>query len=127
MEESIYDEFVVKSVERAKRRKVGDPFEPGIEQGPQVSLRYLCVIFEEFCKKKQNYMCFESHQISEEQFEKIHGYIRLGQEEGAKLMCGGKRDGDKGYFIQPTVFADVEDHMTIAKEEVLCVLFAAFR
>ena len=61
-------------------------------------------------------MCFI--QVDREQFEKIQGYIKLGKEQGAKLMCGGERYGDKGYFIQPTVFADVEDHMTIAKEEV---------
>lgn len=44
--------------------------------------------------------------------------IRSGQQEGAKLVHGGERHGDEGYFIQPTVFADVQDHMRIAKEEV---------
>jgi len=91
VEESIYDEFVTKSVARAKKRTVGNPFDGPTEQGPQVD---------------------------KEQFEKIQGYIKLGKEQGAKLMCGGERYGDKGYFIQPTVFADVEDHMTIAKEEI---------
>ena len=42
----------------------------------------------------------------------------MGKKEGAKLECGGNRHGDKGYFIQPTVFSDVTDEMTIAKEEV---------
>ena len=41
------------------------------------------------------------------------------KKEGAKLECGGARHGDKGYFIQPTVFSDVKDHMRIAKEEVV--------
>lgn len=45
-------------------------------------------------------------------------FIDLGKKEGAKLICGGNRIGDKGYFIQPTVFADVTDGMRIAKEEI---------
>lgn len=44
--------------------------------------------------------------------------IKSGKEEGAKLECGGGRHGDKGYFVQPTVFSDVKDNMRIAKEEV---------
>ena len=62
---------------------------------------------------------FYLQQIDKAQFEKIKAYIKIGKEQGATLMCGGQRHGDKGYFIQPTVFADVEDHMTIAKEEVI--------
>lgn len=50
--------------------------------------------------------------------KKVLGYIEKGKQEGAKLLTGGKRFGDKGYYIEPTVFADVEDDMTIAKEEV---------
>ena len=46
------------------------------------------------------------------------GYIESGRREGAKLVCGGDRVGDRGYFIQPTVFADVQDDMKIAKEEI---------
>ena len=57
-------------------------------------------------------------QIDEEQFKKIIGYINTGKKEGAKLLCGGKAAGDRGYFIQPTVFGDVQDQMTIAREEV---------
>jgi aldehyde dehydrogenase (NAD+) len=45
-------------------------------------------------------------------------YIDLGKKEGAKLLTGGKRVGNKGWFIEPTVFADVKDDMTIAKEEI---------
>lgn len=44
--------------------------------------------------------------------------IESGKKEGAKLECGGARHGDKGYFVQPTVFSDVKDDMRIAKEEV---------
>lgn len=47
--------------------------------------------------------------------------IDSGKKEGAKLTTGGGRHGDKGYFIQPTVFADVQDNMRIAKEEVRIV------
>jgi aldehyde dehydrogenase (NAD+) len=46
------------------------------------------------------------------------GYIDAGQKEGAKMLCGGKRVGTKGYFIEPTVFDDVQDNMKIAKEEI---------
>jgi len=49
---------------------------------------------------------------------KILGYISTGKKEGAKLLTGGSRVGNKGYFVEPTVFADVKDDMTIAKEEI---------
>jgi aldehyde dehydrogenase (NAD+) len=91
VEEKIYDQFVEKSGVRARNRTVGDPFDPKTEQGPQVDSA---------------------------QFEKVMGYIGSGRSEGAKLVCGGERVGDKGYFIQPTVFADVQDDMKIAKEEI---------
>ena len=90
VEEKIYDEFVDRSTARAKKRKVGDPF-TDVEQGPQVD---------------------------QTQFEKVMGYIDAGKQEGAKLMCGGGRVGDRGYFIEPTVFADVKDNMKIAEEEI---------
>jgi aldehyde dehydrogenase (NAD+) len=91
VEEKIYDQFVEKSGVRARNRTVGDPFDPKTEQGPQVD---------------------------NAQFEKIMSYIGSGRSEGAKLVCGGERVGDKGYFVQPTVFADVQDDMKIAKEEI---------
>ncbi|XP_031695874.1 aldehyde dehydrogenase, mitochondrial-like [Anarrhichthys ocellatus] len=87
----IYDEFVERSVERARRRVVGNPFDLKTEQGPQVD---------------------------QEQFNKILGYISSGKREGAKLKCGGGVAADRGYFIQPTVFGDVRDNMTIAREEI---------
>src|SRR5262249_27267769 len=91
VEEKIYDEFVERSVERARKRTVGDPFDTNTEQGPQVN---------------------------DEQFDKVMGYIESGKKEGAKLMCGGERVGDRGYFVAPTVFADVKDNMKIAEEEI---------
>lgn len=89
--ESIYDEFVKRSVERAKKRTTGDPFKMENENGPQVD---------------------------DVQMEKILELIESGKSQGAKLLCGGKRIGDKGYFIEPTVFADVNTSMRIAREEI---------
>lgn len=80
-----------RSAARAKSRVVGDPFDSNVEQGPQ---------------------------IDEEQTNKIMSMIKAGQDQGAKLVSGGTRIGDKGYFVAPTVFANVSDDMTIAKEEV---------
>nr|AGN03871.1 retinol dehydrogenase 2 [Aurelia aurita] len=91
VEESIYDEFVKKSVARAQRRTVGNPMDKNTQQGPQVD---------------------------KEQFEKILDLIDSGKKQGAKLSCGGKRVGDKGFFIEPTVFSDVTDDMRIATEEI---------
>ncbi|MFQ4146102.1 aldehyde dehydrogenase family protein [Chlorogloeopsis sp. ULAP02] len=91
VEEKCYDEFVAKSVERAKNRVVGDPFDPKTEQGPQVD---------------------------KDQFDKVMGYIEVGMREGAQMLCGGNRVGDKGFFIEPTVFTDVRDEMKIAQEEI---------
>lgn len=91
VEESIYNDFVEKSVELAKARVVGDPYDLTTTQGPQ---------------------------IDEEQMSKIMQLIDSGKKEGAKLLTGGSRQGNKGYFIQPTVFTDVQDDMKIAKEEV---------
>ena len=59
--------------------------------------------------------------VSEVQFDKIQGLIQAGIDEGATLVCGGvgRPDGlDKGYFIKPTVFSDVNNDMTIAREEI---------
>lgn len=51
---------------------------------------------------------------------KILDLIDSGKKEGAKMCVGGSRKGDRGYYIEPTVFADVKDHMRIAEEEVRC-------
>jgi len=91
VEDSVYDEFVERSVERAKKRVVGDPFKSTTEQGPQ---------------------------IDEEQMNKILGYVGSGKSEGAKLVTGGNRHGDTGYYVEPTIFADVTDNMKICQEEI---------
>lgn len=86
---SLYDKYVEIVGQAASSMKVGDPLEVTTEQGPI---------------------------ISKEQYDKVMRYIDLGVKEGARLVTGGKRVGNKGYFIEPTVFADVTDNMTIAKE-----------
>ncbi|KAG9489066.1 hypothetical protein GDO78_005202 [Eleutherodactylus coqui] len=91
VEESVYPEFVRRSVEYAKRRLLGDPLDPKTQQGPQ---------------------------IDEEQFNKVLEFIQSGKEQGAKLECGGSAVGERGFFIKPTVFSEVTDDMRIAKEEI---------
>jgi aldehyde dehydrogenase (NAD+) len=91
VEQKIHRQFVDRLAEKAKKRKVGDPLDPTTEQGPQVS---------------------------QEQMDKILGYVALGQKQGAKLLTGGKRVGSKGYFVEPTIFDDVKDDMAIAKDEI---------
>ena len=70
------------------------------------------------------------YQVDEDQFNKILSLIEVGKKEGATMLSGGERYGNRGYFIQPTVFADVKDHMRIAKEEVyfyaLCLLLLLY-
>jgi len=64
------------------------------------------------------FVCLNFSQVDDELFNKIVSLIKSGNEEGAKLECGGGRWGKEGYFIQPTVFSNVSDNMRIAKEEV---------
>jgi aldehyde dehydrogenase (NAD+) len=91
VEEKIHRDFVARLAERAKQRKLGDPLDPATEQGPQVS---------------------------KEQMDKILGYVDLGQKQGAQLLVGGKRRGDKGFFVEPTIFDQVKDDMAIARDEI---------
>lgn len=95
VQSGIYDVFVQKAVQKAKERKVGDPFAAGIQQGPQ---------------------------IDKPSLDKILRLIESGKREGAKLETGGSQIGTEGYFVQPTVFSNVTDNMSIAKEEVTSVL-----
>ncbi|KAI3446976.1 hypothetical protein Pfo_003641 [Paulownia fortunei] len=91
VQEGIYDKFLVKLVEKAKTWVVGDPFDPNVHQGPQVD---------------------------KNQYERILSFIEHGKREGATLLTGGKPSDRKGYYIEPTIFTDVADDMTIAKEEI---------
>merc|ERR1712050_97957 len=63
-------------------------------------------------------ICDVGPQIDKIQYEKVLGYIASGKEQGAKVMLGGDKNGDKGYHVQPTIFTDVTDDMKIAKEEI---------
>jgi aldehyde dehydrogenase (NAD+) len=91
VEETIYEEFLQRCVEMLKKRKVGNPLDPETEQGPQSTSK---------------------------QFNKIMEYIKIGKEEGARLLHGGNRIGNKGFFIEPTLFADAQDHMKIVNDEI---------
>ena len=61
---------------------------------------------------------FQGPQVDKIQFDKVLGYIESGKQKGAQCVLGGKRLGTKGYYLEPTVFTDVKDSMTIAKEEI---------
>jgi len=100
VEEKIYDAFVSKVVEQAKARRVGDPFQRETQQGPQVD---------------------------RDQFDRIMGYIESGKKEGAALLAGGGRVGNRGFFVEPTVFGDVRDEMKIAREEIFGPVMSVIR
>ena len=68
-----------------------------------------------------------SFQVDKAQFDKILEMIESGKDEGAKVECGGTKARDKGYFIQPTVFSNVQDHMRIAREEIFGPVQSIFR
>ncbi|MBX3414134.1 MAG: aldehyde dehydrogenase family protein [Pirellulales bacterium] len=91
VEEKIHAEFVERLAAKAKQRKLGDPLDPATEQGPQVS---------------------------QEQLDKILGYVEQGQQQGARLVVGGQRRGERGFFVEPTLFDHVSDDMTIARDEI---------
>ncbi|MDQ0340564.1 aldehyde dehydrogenase (NAD+) [Caldalkalibacillus uzonensis] len=103
VQREIYDIVVQKMAEYANGYKCGDPFDPESDQGPQVSKAHM---------------------------ESILRYIDIGKQEGARLVAGGERDvtgtNANGYYIRPTIFADVDNKMTIAQEEifgpVLCII-----
>src|SRR5437660_6586170 len=94
VESKVQDEFMGKLVERAKKLRPGDPMDPKTRLGAIVS---------------------------EKQMKHVLGYIDAGKKEGAQLVAGGSRvnvNGDKGFFIEPTVFGSVNNDMTIAQEEI---------
>lgn len=94
----IYDEFLAALVEVVKKIKVGDPTECGM--GP--------IVDEVQCKR-------------------VMEYIKIGKDQGAKLLLGGNRVDGKGYFIEPTIFSDVDDDMRISKEEIFGPVLSVFK
>jgi aldehyde dehydrogenase (NAD+) len=102
--DKIADEFVEKIVARAKSMRLGDGANPATEMGPSVD---------------------------EKQFNTVLKYIDIGREDGANLLCGGKRaEGDgleNGYFVEPTVFDRVTPDMRIAREEIFGPVLSVLR
>jgi aldehyde dehydrogenase (NAD+) len=102
--ENVYDDFIARFLKQVKSAKLGDPFDKETFQGPQVS---------------------------QMQKERVLEYIESGIFEGASLATGGKAYGNvgekKGYFIEPTVFTHVEDHMKIYREEIFGPVAAVMR
>ncbi len=90
-QEKVYDEVVERLTQRAKAIRMGDPADRATALGPV---------------------------ISEKQMKSILDYVDIGQKEGALLTTGGRRVGDRGYFISPAVFAGVEHEMRISQEEI---------
>jgi aldehyde dehydrogenase (NAD+)/betaine-aldehyde dehydrogenase len=95
LHESIKDEFLARMIEDTKTQKVGNPDDPSVKMGPL---------------------------INEPQMEKVLRYMRLGQDEGAEMLCGGGRltgpDYDRGLYVQPTIFDNVSADMQIARDEI---------
>ncbi|XP_047246351.1 mitochondrial 10-formyltetrahydrofolate dehydrogenase [Girardinichthys multiradiatus] len=90
VEESIHDEFISRVVEEIKKMKIGDPLDRSTDHGPQNHKAHM---------------------------DKLLEYCETGVKEGAMLVYGGKQVDRPGFFMEPTVFTGVEDHMFIAKEE----------
>ncbi|NOC46933.1 betaine-aldehyde dehydrogenase [Ruegeria sp. HKCCD7559] len=91
VQKGIKEAFLKRLSERLDHAKIGDPMDEDVSFGPMVS---------------------------ENQMNIALGYIEKGKAEGARLVYGGERIERDGYFVQPTVFADVTDNMTIAREEI---------
>jgi aldehyde dehydrogenase (NAD+) len=89
--EKVYDEVVERLTQRARTIRIGDPADRATAMGPV---------------------------ISEKQMKSILDYVDIGRSEGAFLTTGGKRVGDRGYFISPAVFANVQHEMRISQEEI---------
>ncbi len=100
VEDSIHDRFVERLADLNRSRKLGNPLDTATEQGPQVD---------------------------QAQFEKILHYIEVGKNEGATCVTGGNRFGDKGYFVEPTMFTDVQDDMAIATDEIFGPVLSVLR
>ncbi|MEB3198828.1 MAG: aldehyde dehydrogenase family protein, partial [Candidatus Sericytochromatia bacterium] len=103
IQESIYDAFVAQFVEKAQKLKLGDPMDPTTQVGTM---------------------------ISQEHWAKVDSYVKLGQQEGAKLLVGGgKPEGLAGQFYAPTVLGEVTNAMRVAQEEIFgpVVTFIKFK
>ncbi len=93
-----YEGFVDKLTKASAAMTTGDPLNPDTRLGPLVS---------------------------KEQFDRVNNYMEIGKKEGARVTIGGEAVGGKGYFVKPTVFADVDNKMQIAREEIFGPVAAA--
>lgn len=100
VEEAIYDRFVAAVVERTRKLKVGDGMEAGVDMGPAVDQGALDTILR---------------------------YIEIGRQEAGEPLTGGRRLDRPGYFVEPTVFANVTESMTIAREEIFGPVLAILK
>ncbi|MGN7407918.1 aldehyde dehydrogenase family protein [Sporosarcina sp. SAFN-010] len=96
---SLHEEVVNGLVERANALKLGPGMDPETEMGPLVSAK---------------------------QQQTVLDFIEKGKSEGARLVAGGSKAFDQGYYVQPTIFVDVEDNMTIAREEIFGPVLSVF-
>ncbi|MDQ8045787.1 MAG: aldehyde dehydrogenase family protein [Patulibacter sp.] len=91
VQNSVYDDVLQGMSDVAKGVKVGNGLDPATDMGPLTS---------------------------QEQFDRVTGYLNIGQSEGARTITGGGRVGDKGYFVEPTILADTDHSMKVVKEEI---------
>ncbi|MFJ9499186.1 aldehyde dehydrogenase family protein [Brevibacillus centrosporus] len=102
VQDSVYDRFLDAFSKKAQTIRVGNPLDPATQMGPQVSMA---------------------------QLERIEHYVEKGLEEGANLVLGGKRNpqAGTGYFFTPTIFENVTNNMTIAREEIFGPVISVIR
>ena len=104
VEDSAYDQFMGELIDRTSRLKIGDGLDPTVDLSPL---------------------------SSQSQFDTVMEYIGIGAEEGARLAYGGHAvtggDFDQGYYVEPTIFTDVEPHMRIAQEEIFGPVLTVFK
>ena len=104
VEDAIYDKFLAALIERTKKLKVGDGMQPGVEIGPVVD---------------------------QAQLDTVLKYIEIGKKEAGAPKVGGNRlttgGLEKGYFVEPTIFANVDERMAIAQEEIFGPVLAVMR
>jgi phenylacetaldehyde dehydrogenase len=91
VERPVFERVVEGVAEEAKKIRLGPGFDPATQMGPLVS---------------------------EEQLQRVSGYIQSGLADGARPLCGGRRYGDRGYFVEPTVLVDVKQDMKVVQEEI---------
>jgi phenylacetaldehyde dehydrogenase len=91
VERAVFDDVVSGVAEAARKIKLGPGLAKGTEMGPLVS---------------------------DEQLQRVTGYLNAGQEAGANIVAGGQQRGDRGYFVSPTVIQDTREDMSIVREEI---------